>query len=172
MTLEELNGAFVDVVGCVNPQHPQLNGYINGAQDLYSALVLNVDKQKSDNKHEDPVTIAEMVSIIKCKGASDLGDCCDRCAFQYTTDECFSICLLDLERINDDELSGIKNALGKQRPVKHHHTMLVRADDTVRISICPVCLGVVISNGSQYPNYCTWCGQAIDWSDRTEEDMP
>lgn len=72
MTLEELNGAFVDVVGCVNPQRSQLSGYINGAQDLYSALVLNVDKQKSDNKREDPVTIAEMVSIIKCKGASDL----------------------------------------------------------------------------------------------------
>ena len=103
MTLEELNGAFVDVIGCVNPKHSQLSGYINGAQDLYSALVLNVDKQKSDNKREDPVTIAEMVSLIKCKGASDLGNCCDRCAFQYTTDECFSICLLDLERINDVE---------------------------------------------------------------------
>lgn len=103
MTLEELNGAFVDVVGCVNPQHSQLNGYINGAQDLYSALVLNVDKQKSDNKHEDPVTIAEMVSLIKCKGASDLEVFCEGCAFQYTPDKCFSICLLDLKRINDVE---------------------------------------------------------------------
>lgn len=60
-------------------------------------------ENNSDNIREDPVTIAEMVSLIKCKGASDLGNCCDRCAFQYTTDECFSICLLDLERINDVE---------------------------------------------------------------------
>lgn len=56
-------------------------------------------------------------------------------------------------------------AIDKQIPKEHHHTKVVNINGTARKSLCPACLGVIITAESEYPRYCDWCGQAIDWSD-------
>lgn len=57
-------------------------------------------------------------------------------------------------------------ALKKQIPIEHHHTKLVEGYFMVRESICPSCLGVIITTEKERPKHCTWCGQKIDWSDK------
>lgn len=55
-------------------------------------------------------------------------------------------------------------ALEKQIPKKHHHTKVVEVHDDARISVCPHCLNCIITNAEEFPRFCTWCGQAIDWN--------
>lgn len=61
----------------------------------------------------------------------------------------------------------LKEAREKQVAVKHHHTRVDNIIDKVRKSVCPKCLGLIYTHQEEYPNYCTNCGQRIDWS---EED--
>lgn len=56
-------------------------------------------------------------------------------------------------------------ALEKQIAKEHHHTKVFSCNSKARESICPSCLGVIITAENEYPKYCTWCGQKIDWSD-------
>lgn len=62
-------------------------------------------------------------------------------------------------------------ALEKQIPMEHHHTRLSANPFIVRESVCPHCLGVIVSQKNEYPNYCEWCGQAIDWNDYKKQSM-
>lgn len=57
------------------------------------------------------------------------------------------------------------SALEKQILIKHHHTRIDEVHDKARTSVCPSCLGCIITRVEEYPKFCTWCGQAIDWSD-------
>lgn len=66
------------------------------------------------------------------------------------------------ERILPEGL--IAAAVKKHFPKEHHHTRVAEVHDKVRESVCPSCLGVIITTANEYPNYCVWCGQAIDWS--------
>lgn len=56
-------------------------------------------------------------------------------------------------------------ALNKQIPMEHHHTKVGECHDgdKARGSICPSCLGWIITSAEEFPRFCTWCGQAIDW---------
>ena len=56
-------------------------------------------------------------------------------------------------------------ALKKQMPVEHHHTVVHEVHDMARFSVCPCCLGLILTSPEEFPKFCTWCGQAIDWSD-------
>lgn len=58
-----------------------------------------------------------------------------------------------------------KQAIEKQIPKEHHHTRVIAVNADIRESICPSCLGVIATNKKEYPKYCTWCGQALDWSE-------
>lgn len=72
---------------------------------------------------------------------------------------------LDETFIGDFELKVIlSKALEKQIPKKHHHTRVNVVNCKARESICPSCLGVIITTENEYPKHCTWCGQALDWS--------
>lgn len=62
-------------------------------------------------------------------------------------------------------ITKIAELCEKQIPKQHHHTKIVEINCRARESICPACLCVIITSESEYPKYCTWCGQAIDWSD-------
>lgn len=55
------------------------------------------------------------------------------------------------------------DALEKQIRIEHHHS-IVTVCSCVRQSVCPKCLHITITNPHEYPEYCTWCGQKIDWS--------
>lgn len=74
------------------------------------------------------------------------------------------------EHIQLEKLEVIVNALEKQVPIEHHHTKVYEVKDNIRLSICPNCLYSIITNQYEYPKYCTWCGQKIDWSDWSEAD--
>ena len=54
-------------------------------------------------------------------------------------------------------------ALEKQIPMMHHHTKVVEVSDDARISVCPHCLNCIITNAEEFPNFCNWCGQKLDW---------
>lgn len=56
-------------------------------------------------------------------------------------------------------------AVEKQIPMEHHHTRIVKLKIDVRESVCPCCLGVIVTSEKEYPKHCTWCGQRIDWSE-------
>ena len=56
------------------------------------------------------------------------------------------------------------SALEARVPVEHHHTKV----DGKRYSVCPKCLKIIITYADEYPNYCNWCSQKIDWSDLEE----
>ena len=56
-------------------------------------------------------------------------------------------------------------ALEKQMPMKHHHTRIDHINDSLRVSVCPNCLGIIYTFKDEYPNFCTQCGQKIDWSE-------
>ncbi len=64
----------------------------------------------------------------------------------------------------------VLEALDKQIPTEHHHTRVKDVIDRARESVCPSCLGVIITAEKEYPQYCTWCGQAIDWKREKSED--
>lgn len=65
-----------------------------------------------------------------------------------------------------------KKALEKQIPMEHHHTRIVKLKIDVRESVCPCCLGVIVTSEKEYPKHCTWCGQRIDWSEGAETYDP
>ena len=54
-------------------------------------------------------------------------------------------------------------ALGKRIPIEHHHSKVLEIHDKARISVCPNCLGMIITEAEEFPKFCTCCGQAIDW---------
>lgn len=57
-------------------------------------------------------------------------------------------------------------AILKQIPMEHHHTIVREAHDAkIRISVCPDCLGCIMTTPEEFPRFCPWCGQAIDWSE-------
>lgn len=60
---------------------------------------------------------------------------------------------------------AIIEALKKQTAIKHHHTRIDEVKDKARISVCPSCLGCIITTENEFPKHCTWCGQKIDWSE-------
>ena len=64
----------------------------------------------------------------------------------------------------DDMINAI-NALDKQIPMQHHHTIVgeYAGGERVRTSICPSCLGCIMTVEEEFPRFCAWCGQAIEW---------
>ena len=66
------------------------------------------------------------------------------------------------------ELNGanLKAMIEKQIAKEHHHTKVSDINDSIRISICPSCLGIIYTHRDEYPNYCSNCGQKISWKDR------
>ena len=72
--------------------------------------------------------------------------------------ECDHTDVSDLARV------AIK-ALEKQIPMEHHHTIVGECSggEKVRNSICPNCLGCIMTVAEEFPRFCVWCGQAIDW---------
>ena len=50
--------------------------------------------------------------------------------------------------------------------MEHHHTIVCECSggEKIRTSICPNCLGCIMTVEEEYPRFCAWCGQAIDWS--------
>ena len=56
-------------------------------------------------------------------------------------------------------------ALSKQIPIEHHHTIVGECSggEKIRTSICPSCLGCILTVEEEFPRFCAWCGQAIDW---------
>jgi hypothetical protein len=66
-----------------------------------------------------------------------------------------------------DALEKAEDAIDKQIPMEHHHTKVgTTTGEKARLSICPSCLGCIITVEDEFPRFCTWCGQAIDWSER------
>lgn len=61
-------------------------------------------------------------------------------------------------------------ALEKQTPKEHHHTRVVNIYCKMRQSICPECLSMINTAENEYPKFCTWCGQALDWGDSDSKD--
>ena len=59
-------------------------------------------------------------------------------------------------------------ALRKQIPKEHHHTRVVEVKCKARESVCPACLGVIITTENEYPKHCDWCGQALVWREGEE----
>lgn len=59
----------------------------------------------------------------------------------------------------------LKEAVEKQIPIQHHHTRIVEVNCKARENVCPACLGVIITTENEYPKYCVWCGQKINWGD-------
>ena len=59
------------------------------------------------------------------------------------------------------------DALDKQEPKKHYHSAIKEVDGKgvyFRFSICPECLGEIISyKNSEPPKYCSNCGQKLKW---------
>lgn len=69
----------------------------------------------------------------------------------------------------DDMLNAIV-ALSKQIPMEHHYTIVGECSggEKIRTSICPNCLGCITTVAEEFPRFCTWCGQAIDWEKEYE----
>lgn len=53
----------------------------------------------------------------------------------------------------------------REIPMEHHHTVVGECSggEKIRTSICPNCLGCIMTVAEEFPRFCTWCGQAIDW---------
>ena len=67
---------------------------------------------------------------------------------------------------NQTELMNITiEALEKQIPIEHHHTVVNHINDEIRTSICPSCLSMIHTHKADFPKFCNECGQAIDWSE-------
>jgi hypothetical protein len=59
-------------------------------------------------------------------------------------------------------------ALKKQVAIQHHHSLVKGFNDKnpkMRFSVCPDCLGVIVTSPNYYPSYCSMCGQKIKWGD-------
>lgn len=59
------------------------------------------------------------------------------------------------------------DVLQKQIPMEHHHTIVRECSggEKIRTSICPNCLGCIMTVEEEFPKFCAWCGQAIDWGE-------
>ena len=59
-------------------------------------------------------------------------------------------------------------ALEKQIPMEHHHTIVRECSggENIRTSVCPSCLGCIMTVPEEFPRFCPWCGQAIGWEDK------
>ena len=68
-----------------------------------------------------------------------------------------------LNMCTTDDMKNVINALNKQIPIEHHHTIVREINDKIRISICPSCLGVNYTHQDEFPNYCNSCGKKIKW---------
>lgn len=64
----------------------------------------------------------------------------------------------------------MQKALEKQTPKEHHHTRVVNIFCRMRQSICPECLSMINTAENEYPKFCTWCGQDLDWGDYDSKD--
>lgn len=62
-------------------------------------------------------------------------------------------------------IEELREAMEKQIAKPHHHTKVGNINDSVRVSICPSCLGLIYTHREEYPNYCNSCGQKISWKD-------
>lgn len=79
-----------------------------------------------------------------------------------------------LNTIQGDEAFGIYQYLtggaelksAREIPMQHHHTIVGECSggEKIRTSICPNCLGCIMTVEEEFPRFCDWCGQAIDWS--------
>lgn len=79
-----------------------------------------------------------------------------------------------LKSIHGDEAFGIYHYLtggaelksARDIPMQHHHTMVGECSggEKIRTSICPSCLGCIMTVEEEFPRFCVWCGQAIDWN--------
>ena len=65
----------------------------------------------------------------------------------------------------EEEIKLAIKALEKQIPMEHHHTIVNECfgGEKVRTSICPSCLGCIMTVEEEFPRFCAWCGQAIKW---------
>ena len=74
-----------------------------------------------------------------------------------------------IEAINEASILACE-AMRKQVPIEHHHTKIGKfhEGDRMRISVCPDCLALIYTYADEFPEFCNWCGQAIDWSDENE----
>lgn len=70
-----------------------------------------------------------------------------------------------LNMCESDDMKNVINALDKQIPMEHHHTVVgvCSGGEKVRTSICPSCLGCIMTVEEEFPRFCAWCGQAIAW---------
>ena len=78
-----------------------------------------------------------------------------------------------LKQVQGNEAFGIYHYLtggadlksAREIPMEHHHTVVNKCSggEKVRTSICPNCLGCVMTVEAEFPRFCTWCGQAIKW---------
>lgn len=62
-------------------------------------------------------------------------------------------------------IGGADLKSAREIPMEHHHTLVNKCSggEKVRTSICPNCLGCVMTVEEEFPRFCTWCGQAIKW---------
>lgn len=74
----------------------------------------------------------------------------------------------DTRERTSEALMLMQETMAKQIPKKHHHTRVVEVKCKVRESVCPACLYVIITKENECPKHCTWCGQALDWSDESK----
>ena len=78
-----------------------------------------------------------------------------------------------LKQVQGNEAFGIYHYLtggadlksAREIPMEHHHTVVNKCSggEKVRTSICPNCLGCIMTVEEEFPRFCTWCGQAIKW---------
>lgn len=78
-----------------------------------------------------------------------------------------------LKQVQGNEAFGIYHYLTggadlkstREIPMEHHHTVVNKCSggEKVRTSICPNCLGCIMTVEEEFPRFCTWCGQAIKW---------
>lgn len=84
----------------------------------------------------------------------------------------FDMAIKALEEIQQYRALGtveeLRVARDKQVAKEHYHTRIDRIDDCVRVSICPVCLGVIYTYQEEYPKYCSNCGQKLDWGNEDD----
>ena len=79
-----------------------------------------------------------------------------------------------LRKVQGDEAFGVYHYLtdgaelksAREIPMEHHHTIVRECSggERIRTSICPNCLGCIMTVEEEFPRFCAWCGQAIDWS--------
>jgi hypothetical protein len=72
------------------------------------------------------------------------------------------------EEIKEKAYGMAFDALLKRSPMQHHHSSakeIVDEKPIMQFSVCPDCLGIIVTAEGVYPNYCSSCGQRIDWSD-------